>query len=122
MVDVLPDHAAADQEGEGPKARLVEHRISMRHLAVWRKRVGKLVDEIAHHYSTTIMADLHDAPAYRKHQDKRERASAEKAAFVEEVQRDHVDPLLERLDNPRPLVNRICANGTDFLAPLTKEL
>ncbi|MCL4532117.1 MAG: hypothetical protein M1582_02825 [Actinobacteria bacterium] len=75
---MLPDHVAADQESEGLKAHLVEHRISVRHLAVWCKRVGRLMHEAIHNHPATIVAELHAAPAYWRPQDKIERRSWER--------------------------------------------
>ena len=98
MVDVIREHIEIVEGAGGPKARIAGHRIRVQDVAIWHEKLGMSPDEIVDQYPTITLADVHAALAYYwDHRDAIEQAIADERAMADQLEREHVGPLQEKL-------------------------
>ncbi len=86
---------------------------------MWHKWGSWLKNMTIYHYPAIIVVDLHAALACWRHQDTVELTTGGKMAFTEE---GRLDPSQGDQSGSRPTANGTCADESDSLARLSKEL
>jgi uncharacterized protein (DUF433 family) len=98
MVQVSREHIELVDGVNGPKARIVGHRIRVQDVAIWHERLGMSVDDILEQYPTISRADVHAALAYYwDHRDEIESTIARERAFAEEFRQANPGRLPDQL-------------------------
>lgn len=98
MVQVSREHIELVDGVNGPKARIVGHRIRVQDVAIWHERLGMSVEEILEQYPTISRADVYAALTYYwDHRDEIDSAIAREQAFVEEFRRANPGRLPDQL-------------------------
>lgn len=81
----------------GGKPRINGHRITVQNIAIWHDRLGWSVDEIASEYKLDL-ADIYAALAYYfAHRETIDESIEEGKLFMEEIRRDHISILDQKL-------------------------
>lgn len=97
MTKVIQEHIEVVQGPDGPKPRILGHRIRVQDIVIWHEKLGMSPDEIVHKYPTISHADVHAALAYYwDRRDEIERSIENEHALVEAL-RQNKGPLQERL-------------------------
>jgi uncharacterized protein (DUF433 family) len=98
MAGTMRDHIEVTPGAGGPEPRIAGHRIRVRDVVIWHEKLGMSPDAIVDQYPTITLADVHAALAYYwDHRDEIEQAIAAERALAEELRRQFVSPVQEKL-------------------------
>ena len=99
MTDTIRQHIELIAGPSGLKPRIAGHRIRVQDIAIWHEKQGMSPDEIVDCYPELTLADVYAALAYYwDHRAEIEATIAADRTFAEDMQRNNVSPLREKLN------------------------
>jgi uncharacterized protein (DUF433 family) len=97
IAQVLDRHIDITPGVAGGKPRIAGHRITVQDVVLWHERMGKSADEICAEYELKL-ADVYAALAYYSdHRDAIDQSIEQSNAFVEELRKQNLSVLRQKL-------------------------
>lgn len=87
QLSVIAEHIEITPDVCGGKPHIAGHRIKVKNIAVWRKKMGMSLDEIVSQYPSITLSDIYAALAYyHDHLEEIRRQIQEDEALLRELQ------------------------------------